>query len=198
MARGHLRHFQKDSAGNAVQNAAVTVKDLAGNTLTLYADASSGTTVSNPLVTNAAGLAECWIATPQTVGLTITDNGGTATAGGQTLNPFNRTLTTELLTNPDDTYYVRVTEPPPHIHVSPTGDDSFDGRWDRPKATLAAALTLVNASGGVVESAPAATYTPAGTLSVTHADVELIGNGSTIDSSALSVPGLVIGTSASP
>src|SRR6266542_764909 len=151
MARGHLRHFQKDSAGNAVQNAAVTVKDLAGSNLTLYADASSGTTVANPIATTSAGLAECWIAAPQSVGLTITDNGGTATAGGQTLNPFSHALTVEVLPTPEDTYYVRVSEPAPTIHISPTGDDTFDGRWDRPMLTIQTALdSFASGVGGEV------------------------------------------------
>src|SRR6266540_2241375 len=102
MARGHLRHFEKDSAGNAVQNAAVTVMDSGGSSLTLYSTATGGGTLSNPLITDAAGLAECWIATPQTCGLTITDNGGTAQAGGQTLSAFSHSITVEIPPTPED------------------------------------------------------------------------------------------------
>jgi hypothetical protein len=36
--------------------------------------------------------------------------------------------------------HIRVQEAAPELHVSPTGDDSFDGRWDRPKLTPQAAI----------------------------------------------------------
>lgn len=102
MTRGHLRHFQTDSAGNAVIGASVAVKDSGGNSLTLYASSTGGTTVANPIITTTAGLAECWIATPQTVTLTITDASNTAVAGGVTLASFTHTVTVEVFPAPED------------------------------------------------------------------------------------------------
>lgn len=49
---------------------------------------------------------------------------------------------------------VRVSEPPPRRFVSTTGDDSFDGRWDRPKATVAGAASALPANAGIIQLMP--------------------------------------------
>jgi hypothetical protein len=50
--------------------------------------------------------------------------------------------------------HIQVSEPPPVIHISTTGNDSYDGRWDRPKATSAAAVAALPAKGGKVVLGP--------------------------------------------
>lgn len=49
----------------------------------------------------------------------------------------------------DSTFkHIRVTEPPPMQHVSTTGNDANDGRWDRPKLTVQAAINALPTSVG--------------------------------------------------
>jgi hypothetical protein len=59
-----------------------------------------------------------------------------------------------------DTSHIRVSEPPPLIHVSATtGDDAFDGRWDRPLLTPQAAIDALPAQGGTVKGLGAFSHT---------------------------------------
>lgn len=74
---------------------------------------------------------------------------------------------------PASTSAVRISEPPPQVFLSPTGDDTFDGRWDRPKKTLAAAITA--AAGGTVHVAGVHDVS---SVAITS-PVELVGQGMT-------------------
>lgn len=61
MARSPVFLEVKDAAGNYVSGASVTVKDRrTGANATLYSAESAGTTVTNPLTSNAAGQVSSW------------------------------------------------------------------------------------------------------------------------------------------
>jgi hypothetical protein len=47
-----------------------------------------------------------------------------------------------------ETSHIRISEPTPTLHVSPTGDNAFDGRWDRPKLTPQAAIDALPGNAG--------------------------------------------------
>lgn len=71
MARAHLRETINDTTtGQPIANAAVTIREQGTTTAiaaTMYAAKTGGTTVSNPITTDAGGTVELWLDTPQQV-----------------------------------------------------------------------------------------------------------------------------------
>lgn len=86
-SRRHWKMVVRDAAGRAIQNAAVYVYQPGTTTSftgSAYDALTGGSTVSNPLITNAQGEVEAWFTTPQHVDLLVTDNGDAAYYAGST------------------------------------------------------------------------------------------------------------------
>lgn len=78
MTRCRLSGTVRDDFGNIVESVSVEVREPGTSTpiaQTLYADATSGTTLSNPLTTNAYGAYGAWLDTPQIVDLYLSGAG---------------------------------------------------------------------------------------------------------------------------